>query len=513
MAAEVVCIGDSLTNGGYPDVLQELLNTSEPSCRWNVQSWANVGSDTRDWLKFLANNAIQRYPADIYVLMLGTNDCQVASRGTFRGFTEEGYRDRLTQIARIVMRSGSPVIIVTPPPVDVGTFAGLIDRDLVNTILPRICPQVAAALGCDSGDAFTALGGAAPKHQAFVDGVHLSPEGNILVAQAVMGPVIRTVLNTSCGNLPTRPRRPSGGVEDKVALAAVMSPQLAVLAAAPMAAVMSPQKGPMPLPMSPTHVGGAPVVTRSQADGGYHIGAAVEVWSKSWDQWFTGRVTELNGTSVLAEFVAPDGKDKEKWMPIGHQHLRLLALSHQVTLISPRLQALNFGALSSVVDGYPVDQLDNGNALNGNATAIASVNGISVKPGPVIASPMKGEAFIVNPGPVMVIGDRLPISQSRAATGAASVKMPPPLGQRSPGFANGEFVEYQSKTDKQWYRGTVKSTDATGYLLMLDIGILKTISFQESSSRLRPAGTGNTVAGVVSRNPGGYQAIHRTRTA
>jgi hypothetical protein len=58
-------------------------------------------------------------------------------------------------------------------------------------------------------------------------------------------------------------------------------------------------------------------------DDVYCVGAGVEVFSKSFGTWFRGAIAQHGeGGMVLAEFVASDGKVKEKWMPRNHEELR-----------------------------------------------------------------------------------------------------------------------------------------------------------------------------------------------
>jgi hypothetical protein len=61
----------------------------------------------------------------------------------------------------------------------------------------------------------------------------------------------------------------------------------------------------------------------AQAAGGYQIGAAVDIYSKSAGSWFEGKVARIEGTDVTVDFQSSDGKWKSKCMPVGHEDLRL----------------------------------------------------------------------------------------------------------------------------------------------------------------------------------------------
>ena len=52
------------------------------------------------------------------------------------------------------------------------------------------------------------------------------------------------------------------------------------------------------------------------------VGCLVQVYSKTFVEWIKGTITNAKDGKVLAEFTAPDGKLKEKWMPSDHKELR-----------------------------------------------------------------------------------------------------------------------------------------------------------------------------------------------
>jgi len=498
----VVCVGDSLTEGGYPNVLQELLNSHEPSCQWHVHTCAVIGSCTKDWVQsHIAGNALQRIAAggvDVYLVMLGTNDAQ---RG--RNFSEQVFHQNMTQIAKTLMKQGVPVILVTPAPVEPGgSFTKFIDVALVNSAIPRICPQVAAAVGCSHADAFSALGGSAPKHEAFIDGVHLSPEGNRLVANSVLKRVIGIVNVKEGGN---SPRRPSSVIENKVT-----SP-IAAKVAVPAVVLRTPAVVPR------TRSFGLSLSPRPQQPDGYHVGAAVEVWSKTYDKWFPGVVARAEGTSVLTEFVAPDGKEKEKWTPIGHKDLRLSCKSSvqaspkrpvDVVAVSPTKKTTVSPLIAATLS--PV------NAAVVKAT-LSPVNAAVVKPALISAvSTLKGFGGTSRHQTVTIgSANILPatsINSMAKRTRAYSDPLGAARGASLLTYREGQAVEYLAKTDHQWHGGVVNTIDSSGYMLSLDVGVLKKISMQDAPGRLRSTASTKTITatfpgGVLERGRATYVAF------
>lgn len=301
-AVNIGCVGDSLTEGGYPRVLQDLLNAREPSCQWILHNMGVPGSNTKEWADTILPSR-SHYPSgmatggiDLYLVMLGTNDAQLR-----RWSSEQSFSDRLSRIGKALLEEGAAVMIISPPPVEPGgSFTQHFDAAILNSVIPRIVPQVAASIGCGHADAFSALGGLNPKHEAFIDGVHLSKEGNKLIANAMVNEVHQMVMGRARGNA---------------------LPGHALVAPAP--GMLAKTQAGLALSVSPNaQVSATPRLKQPQADG-YCVGAAVEIFSNSWDRWFVGRCTKLEGATILAEFVAPDGKTKEKRMDPSHPEVRL----------------------------------------------------------------------------------------------------------------------------------------------------------------------------------------------
>jgi len=333
----VACIGDSLTEGGgvacnnsYPNLLQNLLNAQEPSCHWNCHNLGVIGSCTAEWLStHLADKPHRNAAAggvDLYLVMLGTNDAP-----SNKAFQEHAFHDRLTQVVRTLMNGGTTVIVVTPPPVSShGQFSKFIDAAVMNTLMPRIYAQVAAEIGCPCcSDVFSALGGATPKREAFIDGVHLMPEGNQMIAGALLNPILRLFSSASAniGALKTpasscdgmTPRATSTASTPRVTpmVTACSSPRLTpCLAMTPRTPRVTPCSSPAVLAAKPQAVVSmtprlkqarqtdvlsmTPRLKQARQTDGCCKSAPVESWNTAYEPWCSSRTCGLAGTAGFA---------------------------------------------------------------------------------------------------------------------------------------------------------------------------------------------------------------------
>eukprot|EP00047_Mylnosiga_fluctuans_P013151 m.29766 g.29766 ORF g.29766 m.29766 type:complete len:232 (-) comp4695_c0_seq1:74-769(-) len=207
-ALKLGCIGDSITagvcsqtTGGYPAVLQKLLGTS-----WEVKNFGNSGKtmlkyggpgDSSYWNQTTWRDA-QAYNADIYTILLGTNDAK-----TFNWFPCTGpngtdcswvggdnYTADYVEMINILkaLPSRPRIFIMSPPPL-YPPFPFSMNKTVINYVIPSvILPAIAKQSAAEPLviDLFDALGGAGLTQPGITcDGCHPVDKGYEEMAQAM----------------------------------------------------------------------------------------------------------------------------------------------------------------------------------------------------------------------------------------------------------------------------------------------------------------------------------------
>ena len=181
-AFKVLCAGDSITQRGYPEVLQGLLGPG--------YAVANAGHSGVTALKHAGTrsypNAGPKTRADIVVIMLGTNDAKVE---TWTKFKDQFVKDYTELVESFRKLSPQPKVFVALPPQifrrDTGT--GFSAANLEEAV--ALTRQVAAASGCLLIDVHAAL---AHQPEKFGDGVHPNDAGKAVIAKAVSDAIAAT---------------------------------------------------------------------------------------------------------------------------------------------------------------------------------------------------------------------------------------------------------------------------------------------------------------------------------
>jgi lysophospholipase L1-like esterase len=113
----VICLGDSITHRGYPQVLGELLHVTV----------ANAGVDgdaSRAGLARLPTE-LQRHP-NVVVILFGTNDLRLDAPKVYE--PPEQYGADLTQMVDKCRAAGVKPVLCTLPPIDAAAFFGRHDK-------------------------------------------------------------------------------------------------------------------------------------------------------------------------------------------------------------------------------------------------------------------------------------------------------------------------------------------------------------------------------------------------
>ena len=189
----IVCVGDSITKGGY---WNNLFGGRLDASQYEVLGFGVNGATglaagydgnmvplgyvtTDEYTLSLRNNP------DIVVIMLGTNDSKGMNANRIRADEGEQYKkDMIDLINSYKELPAAPKIFLALPATiyrDPGAGTGINDPALVEVILPLL-ETVAAETGAILIDVHTATQG---KSEMFPDGVHPNADGKDLLAQIV----------------------------------------------------------------------------------------------------------------------------------------------------------------------------------------------------------------------------------------------------------------------------------------------------------------------------------------
>jgi len=206
----VACVGDSLTEGGYPAYLQDCFaeavarKAATARC-WRVLDFGvsgstaiRVGPCAQPFASTSQLHEAIRSRADVVVLLLGTNDSKLGvwQETSFCQDYSALLRQLLEGDAQPRFAAPPAVIAVVPPPLCRDLAFGCMQQFVVNGILPELIPRLAGKLNVSVVDAFSAMGGCAlavPPMAFDDDGCHLTAEGDRLLAEIIADEVLREV--------------------------------------------------------------------------------------------------------------------------------------------------------------------------------------------------------------------------------------------------------------------------------------------------------------------------------
>jgi lysophospholipase L1-like esterase len=179
----IVCFGDSITRGGYPQRLAARLGDVD------VTNAGVNGNTTRMALRRLQKDVLEKRP-DVVVIFFGTNDCRLAEPKVHVPLDE--YRANLQRMIDQVTGKGARVVLCTPPPIDATAYftrharapfdaAGGLEKVLAGY------RQVVLEVGEKNKVPVVDLNQTLAKDLSWrsADGVHPTEKGNDVIAEQV----------------------------------------------------------------------------------------------------------------------------------------------------------------------------------------------------------------------------------------------------------------------------------------------------------------------------------------
>ncbi len=193
----VVCIGDSITAGGYWQSIGDHLGEGYEVLGYGVSGStglaAGLDADTvpKAYIDQPEHATAKRRNADVLVVMLGTNDSKGVNAGKIRADDGAQYRQDMIDLIE-EYRAFNPnmkVIIAFPPTSFRPETANGISNDNIETLIIPNLQMVAQTVGADVVDTHTATENAS---EHFQDGVHPSDDaGRDLLASTVAEAVLK----------------------------------------------------------------------------------------------------------------------------------------------------------------------------------------------------------------------------------------------------------------------------------------------------------------------------------
>lgn len=181
-ATKVVCLGDSITRGGYPKHLGEILHVEAINA-------GSGGNPSKSGLSRLANDVLAKEP-DAVVILFGTNDSRIDEPSVYA--TPQQYAQNLTKMVQICRQKKIKVLLCTLPPINQVPYfqrhkkeafdkAGGLDKMLAEY------RQAALDVGKATETPVVDLNHLLADDLSWrsKDGVHPTPEGYELVARVI----------------------------------------------------------------------------------------------------------------------------------------------------------------------------------------------------------------------------------------------------------------------------------------------------------------------------------------
>ena len=167
---EIACLGDSLTEFGYPEKLQTMVAVP-------VINFGRNGYTTTEAIKDLLPKIIQRRPR-VVVLELGGHDYK-------NGKSRQQTKQQLTQIIESIQRYGGDIVIVEIPRGFINDPYSGLERDLAREYDLELISDTIIRRFIFSGPSFPPGSWLAPEQRLSDDNLHPNELGNLAFAKSV----------------------------------------------------------------------------------------------------------------------------------------------------------------------------------------------------------------------------------------------------------------------------------------------------------------------------------------
>lgn len=171
------CIGDSITEGGYPFFLQAMLGENFTVKNFGVGGSTVLLDAGSPYMNQTAFENATAFLPDIVIIMLGTNDARPITYQHIENFVKD-YEKLIENFKGLP--SKPEIYLVKPPPI-FNDKLGLSNANLMQGIIPGT-EQVAKELGLPLIDVNTVL---IDHPEYFPDGVHPNSPGAKAIASEI----------------------------------------------------------------------------------------------------------------------------------------------------------------------------------------------------------------------------------------------------------------------------------------------------------------------------------------
>lgn len=189
-AIKVAAVGDSLTYGyglenrehdAYPSILAEMLGAHYQVHNFGLSGRSLLSTSDYPYLKEKSAQLSLQSEADIVIIMIGSNDSRPFIWNEQQFIAEYGNLvDRYT-----AMSSQPDVFLVVPPYVPTERFG--LDNHVVKEKLQVLIPNIGEEKGLPVINLYQLTEG---KNELYSDGLHLTAEGNRVIAQAIYQEIV-----------------------------------------------------------------------------------------------------------------------------------------------------------------------------------------------------------------------------------------------------------------------------------------------------------------------------------